>query len=258
MKLAWLTDIHLDCVEMEDVTRLAEHVEKLADAALITGDISNSAWLDRHLRLFAAGCSKPIYFLLGNHDVWCTSFAHAAEIATRVAEEVPNLHYLPRRGPVEIGSVLLVGVDGFYDARSGDPFDTSAAMNDWYEIDDFAGLSRPAIVDLLQKRGAADAERVHAELLALPHHDRILFATHVPPFPEVVTRTKPWYTNLALGRVLSMFADERPRCSIDVLAGHVHSSRQIVVRGNLRARTARAVYGKPEISDILEMDRAPR
>ena len=243
---------------MEDVTRLAQHVEKLADAVLITGDISNSAMLAEHLRLFATECQKPIYFVLGNHDVWGASFARATEIAARVAEEVPNLHYLPRCGPVEIGSVLLVGVDGFYDARSGDAFDTSTAMNDWYEIDDFAYLSRQDLVTLLQMRGAADAERVHAELLALPHHDRILFATHVPPFPDLVTRTKPWYTNLALGRVLSMFADERPRCSIDVLAGHVHSSRQIVVRGNLRARTARAVYGVPVISDILEMDRAPR
>ena len=76
MKLLWLTDLHLDRV---DQTRLKAFYGVLAsqsaDAAVITGDISNAHLLPSHLlELGKTFGTRPVYFVLGNHDFYGSSF----------------------------------------------------------------------------------------------------------------------------------------------------------------------------------------
>ena len=66
----WLTDLHLDMATDE---ARGHFLDKLAgiryDAVLITGDISTSRHLTRHLAEISRACGpRPVYFILGNHD----------------------------------------------------------------------------------------------------------------------------------------------------------------------------------------------
>lgn len=71
MKLAWLTDIHLNFLEVE--TRLQYYEDILVtgcDAILISGDIADAPFLDDLLNEMVGEIKKPIYFIVGNHDYY--------------------------------------------------------------------------------------------------------------------------------------------------------------------------------------------
>lgn len=58
--ICWVTDIHLDCLNL---LQLMSFLEKTAqyDAIFATGDLSNGWYLTTHLRLWAQITKKPIY-----------------------------------------------------------------------------------------------------------------------------------------------------------------------------------------------------
>jgi len=256
-KLAWLTDVHFNiCRDPHTARNLGKYTSRVCDVALITGDIAEADSLRRYMLEFAAGCPKPTYFLLGNHDVWGYSFAEAQDLAEAVAVEVPHLHYLPRCEPVDLGGITLVGSDGFYDARAGDAEGSDVFMNDWRRITDLRDpLFSGQLVEWLQRRGREAAESEALRLRALPSCQRLLYATHVPPFAGLPTHNSPWYTNVALGRELALFADARPGCHVTVLSGHVHEKGSLDVRGNLRALSGNAEYGAPSVCRVFDLER---
>ena len=121
LRIAWLTDIHLNFLGTVQVGDFINSIlDHQPDALLITGDIGESHSLVPFLQRMAARIARPIYFVLGNHDFYFSSVGRVRPVVARLARETPNLFYLPPMGVVELAlGTALVGVDGWADGRCG-------------------------------------------------------------------------------------------------------------------------------------------
>ncbi len=68
MRLAWLTDIHLNFLDSAKRPQFLETVAERADTVAISGDIGESINIIQFLNEMEAILRRPIYFVLGNHD----------------------------------------------------------------------------------------------------------------------------------------------------------------------------------------------
>jgi len=74
MKLAWVTDIHLNFLEFADRKRFYKDiVATKSNAVLVSGDIAEAPTVSDILEEMAQHIAKPIYFVLGNHDYYQSS-----------------------------------------------------------------------------------------------------------------------------------------------------------------------------------------
>lgn len=280
-RLAWATDTHLDCVantKRFPKTFGAEIAASVSpDALLITGDIATASTFSNALLGVSEGLGKHVYFVLGNHDVWGQSFVDAHDKAARLTRKHPLLTWLTQAGVILLSdSTALVGHDGWYDARWGPIDPPRTRMGDWNRIKELNRIWRleamtfearvDLIVDRCRDRCDGIAKEVEPELrkaAALRH--RVLFATHVPPFPQngfahIEGRTEeedrewlPWYTNKAMGDMLLRVAEEHPDNEFLVLCGHAHEEHDHEILPNLRARTGMAEYGTPALAGVLDL-----
>lgn len=67
MRLAWLTDIHLNFLDDAERRRFLETVATQSDAVAISGDIGESPNILGYLKEMEEILRKRIYFVLGNH-----------------------------------------------------------------------------------------------------------------------------------------------------------------------------------------------
>jgi predicted phosphohydrolase len=266
-RLAWVTDPHLDHAQVAALTRHVKQLrDKSPDAVLVTGDFATAPRLPKWLRAYHRFAERPVYFILGNHDFWGGSIG---ETRARVREEVarePGITWLTESGPVRLGRTVLVGHDGWYDARTGDWESRRVRMQDWELVED---LREAGSHEDLVGRIRALADEAAAALLpkvedAAQAGTSVLIATHVPPWPLPPPRAHPidpagdaiapWYVARQLGHSLERIAERHPRVAFRVVAGHTHVRRRaIVVRDNLRCDVGHARYGAPAIEDILEL-----
>ena len=69
MKLAWLTDIHLNFLDANERKHFyQEIINTECDSVLISGDIAEAPSIKNILQELAIFIKKPIYYILGNHD----------------------------------------------------------------------------------------------------------------------------------------------------------------------------------------------
>ncbi len=267
MKLAWATDTHLDMVDDAFVVGEVMRANVACDALLITGDVAASPSLVSSLRDIRRGIAVPVYFILGNHDYWYGGFVETHARARLATAEIPGVTWLREAGVVQLSErVALVGTDGFYDAGYGKPHDSGVVMNDWRKIEELRGpLFDGTLLTELRYHGqlcATEAEPVLRD--ALDAYPEVIFATHVPPWPEAAwhkgQRTDPeclpWYTSRAMGEMLARVAAEYPHRQIRVLCGHVHSPGEAQIADNLRCSTGAAEYGAPAVWTVIDTDSA--
>lgn len=97
MRLAWLTDVHLNFVTPRHVDALCRGVlDAGADAVLLGGDVGEAPDLVERLEGLDARLGLPLYFVLGNHDFYRGAISRVrAGIATLCARS-PRLVYLNR------------------------------------------------------------------------------------------------------------------------------------------------------------------
>jgi len=202
IKLAWITDPHLDHLEKKDPGALARLGSALdrehATHILLGGDISESRSFEEQLRCFSKACRRPVYYVLGNHDYY---FGSVAEVRKRAAElEIPGVLWLPATGVVDLGGgTALIGHGGWGDAHRGD-FEKFVILTDYAAISDLAvtidredfwvkGFTkRKALVKKLRQLGREAAEVLRTDLEnAVAEYRRILILTHVPPFTQTCT-----------------------------------------------------------------------
>jgi predicted phosphohydrolase len=265
VKLAWLTDIHLDFLSPEAIAALgAKVVRSGADAALLTGDISVARALAAHLAALVRGWEVPCYFVAGNHDYYGASI----DVVRRGLRELrgldARLRWLPNEGVVRLTEkTALVGVDGWADGRLGDGAGTQVVLNDHLRIVDLLQPSRAKLLETVRAIGDAEAatlRRLLGEALAPCEH--VIVATHVPPFRESSTHLGrvsgddwlPWMTCHATGEVLRELALAHPERRITVLAGHTHDRCRVAIEPNLEVRVGAAEYGHPTIEDVLTIE----
>lgn len=275
-KLVLCSDIHLNFLNLDKVTKFAEKIFHAGpDAVLITGDISEANQLGAHLRILLAVIDKPLYFVLGNHDYWYGSFQKTDDEMKALAKEDSRFVYLANSEPILLSNkTALVGVDGWYDAGYGNWKVGGLFMNDWVRIEDFASGQTPSMyggsshskgeyISISRRKAAADAQLGEKLLLdAFSKRDHVIFATHVPPWPDVAryrgrptdTDALPYYTSKTMGNMLEDVAKQLPiEKSLTVFCGHTHDKARHRVSHNLEVFCSPADYGNPGISEIISI-----
>jgi len=258
--IRWLTDLHLDHAPPEAAQRLhAALRSEPAIPVILTGDLSTASRLVDDLERLADAAKAPIYFVLGNHDHYGASVGTVRDRVLALSARRPEIAWLPPAGVITLGPGLaVVGVDGWADGRHGDPMTTPLVLNDDKFIRELAEQSSRA-GRLAVRRALADADAARLETLLTRAHEagaeRIIVATHVPPFPAALARGQriahphwhPLLVSRATGDVLERFARAHPAIHLDVRAGHSHAATAETIHPNLTVRVGGARYGRPAV-----------
>lgn len=261
MRLAWLTDIHLDFLAPAERAALAGAVRAAQpDRVVVTGDIAIAPTVLELIEELAAVAGPPLWFVLGNHDFYRGS---VADVRARAAAHAGNARWLPAAGVVRLDArTALVGVDGWGDARLGDFVGTRVMLNDFFLIEELANLPRGVLRARLEAYGDESAARLQGMLDdAITWAEHVVVATHVPPFREACWHEGqlsnddwlPFFTCKATGDVLRATFAAHARVRGTVLCGHTHSSGTADILPNLRVVTGSASYGHPRVQDVLEL-----
>jgi Icc-related predicted phosphoesterase len=254
MKLAWLTDIHLNFLTGKEQTCFLESIRDQADSFVISGDIADGLSICSTLRLIDRIVDKPVYFVLGNHDFYRGfSISQTRSAVCEVVLDSKNLIYLSDTGAIDImPRVSLVGHDGWADTRFGNYSKTNVVLNDFHLIPDFYNLTKIRAQEVMQ-RLAYDAAK-HIEI-NIPDRE-VIIVTHVPPFQTAAWHEGrqcsddylPFFSSKIMGDMLLTKSNK-----MTVLCGHTHGGGKVKVSENLVVLTGHASYGKPEIQKIFNL-----
>lgn len=264
MRVAWITDPHLNHADLKAWEHFVASLrQESVDAMLITGDISEGPDVAFQLDRLASAFIGPIYFVLGNHDFYQSSVQAARRMAVDLCRKRANLTYLTDSFSVKMApQVAIVGEDGWGDATVGDFERSPVVLADFQFIADFQPLMPDERKRKLQRFGQEAADRLQPKLVAAFKQAKVVaVATHVPPFREACWyrgRTTddlwaPFFVCGQIGKVLEDSAAAFPNHEIVVFCGHTHHRGVARLRDNLTVVTGDAMYGKPQITGLLEM-----
>jgi 3',5'-cyclic AMP phosphodiesterase CpdA len=274
MRLAWLTDLHLNFVKDEYRTALlVQAIEAArADAVLVGGDTGEADSFAEYLEVLNIGVALPTYFVLGNHDYYRGSIAGVRAASRILSQQSDMLHWLPASGVVPLSEeTALVGHGGWGDGRAGSFLQSDVVLNDYLLIDelrvthDFPNSDRvltQQLLENLQALGDEAADHFRAVLpVALQTSRHVVVLTHVPPFHQACWHEgtlsddnwAPHFVCQAVGEVLRESMLENPEKHMTVLCGHTHSSGQARILNNLEVLTGKSRYGEPEIQRLVEV-----
>jgi predicted MPP superfamily phosphohydrolase len=263
MKLAWLTDIHLNFIGTHALDRLIAEVRAAKpDAVLIGGDIAEAHDIVRYLEALDAGIALPIYFVLGNHDYYRGSIPRVRREIQQLCARRERLHYLSRTAWVPLTERLaLVGHDGWGDAREGDYAHTKVTLSDHTLILELSRIDHATRGERLGDLGDEAAEHIERELrAALDARPEALLLTHVPPWRAACwhqgqlsdAHWTPFFVCKAAGDAIERVMRERPKQKLTVLCGHTHSAGEARPLPNVRVLTGAAEYGAPNLAGVFE------
>lgn len=260
VKLAWATDIHLNFLTPAEIETFGKEVADVgASAFVVTGDIAEASSLIPLLEDLASASGQAGLFVLGNHDFYGGEVSEVRRRASALGSPVGTWLGSGAVVPLADGFVL-VGVDGWGDARHGDPLSSPIKLNDFDLIDDLRGRSHLDLVEKLRALGDQEGEAARAVLAAAaetaPSH--ILFATHVPPFRAACVYEgrpadddwAPYFTCKAVGDALMDFAVAETEIRVTVLCGHSHAAAQVQILPNLMVYAGAAEYGAPRVERL--------
>lgn len=263
-RILWLTDLHLDRANPVDREALYENIRRsVADTVLVTGDISIAKHLPLHLReLAAAAAWRQVYFVLGNHDFYGSSFSRVDSCAAGVCRAHVNLQHLGNGEVIRLSSdTALIGHRGWGDGRMGWGVRSFARNPDFGAIEDFQGLNRSESFKLLEQLGRDSASYFRILLpYALSCYRHVLVATHVPTYTQAAYYCRkpcdwlrqPFYSNISAGGAILRIAQQFRKSKVTVLAGHTHSKARFQACKNLELIVGDAKPGKPCSQGVFE------
>ncbi len=269
MRLAWLTDIHLNFLNATKRRRFFESVEERADAVAISGDIGESHDLSQYLLEMDQVIHKPIYFVLGNHDFYRGSITKTRQRIVQLFSESKHLKYLTMMGITELSpQTAMIGHDGWPDSRLGDFQGTEVILNDHLLIDEISQWYKNGFLDkvglgktlvALADEAAQHFEQVLSE--AVTKYTNIIAITHVPPFREAAWYQGkisgddflPYFACKIVGDILKKVMQSNLQSNLLVLCGHTHSGGEVQILQNLQVLTGEAEYGEPVVERVLEV-----
>lgn len=270
-RLAWITDPHLNFVDLPHWDQLASAIQRSsADAVLISGDISESEDIVLQLRRMVYEFKKPICFVLGNHDFYHGAIANVRKAVDECCRAESRLTYLTGETPLLLcpdadspeHTWALIGDDGWADGRVGDYYRSPVGMNDFRLIRNLSGLDAMSRLKVLRRLGVSSAVRLRRQLaLAAQQTQRILVLTHIPPFRESCWYEgqqsnddwAPFFVCHAVGWMLRRFCAAHPSHEVLVLCGHTHHGGTARMAENLFVWTGNAEYGKPGICEVIDL-----
>jgi predicted phosphodiesterase len=264
LRVAWLTDIHLNFLGPEYRSIFYSRVsEEKPDALLVGGDIGEADTVIQFLDEIAIATKVPIYFVLGNHDFFRGSIADVRRRVTNHCTSSSQLHWLPATGVVRLTvDTALIGHDSWADGRWGDFFGSDVTMHDHNRIEEFRRLSKPELFEKLNVLGDEAATYLEARAQqALSHSRNVVVLTHPPPFREACFRDGqqaagnylPHYSCQAVGNRLAMLMRKHPHNSMTILCGHTHSPVSVQVLDNLSVLPGEAKYFHPRVQRVFEV-----
>jgi predicted phosphodiesterase len=270
MKLSWITDCHLNFVADPLIQSFCKKVmlEK-PDAVVITGDISESPKIERHLKLLDKWLPVPVYFVCGNHDYYDGSIMGTRKMLIKEfgSKAGSNVKWLNDHGVITLApGVALVGHDGWYDGMYSDYFASSLDMTDYHVIAELRGSfsRRPDQFDMIKQlamQGASHFAKYVTE--AFETHDTVYFATHVPPFrensraPDRTLSDKHWLPHMSskiMGdMILDVMVGMPPEQNLVVMSGHTHTDWTHEPTPNIKSITGSARYSKPAVYRTFDL-----
>lgn len=266
MKIAWLTDIHLNFLETSAKLQFYNRVmETNADKILITGDIAEAKDVCELLKEFSQHTNRPIYFVLGNHDYYFGSITNVREKVRALCNQNSELIWLGKPEIIALSDdTVLLGHDGWADARYGDFDHSPVNLNDSRliaELYQASLLNKSALKSEMQKLADADAEILQQTLTSAitANTKKVIIATHVPPVPECCWHKNhpsnenwlPYFASKATGDVIIDVAQKHKDIHFLVLCGHTHTAASVKFFDNLEIKAGGAQYYKPEIQEII-------
>jgi predicted MPP superfamily phosphohydrolase len=270
MRLAWLTDIHLNFLDDDQRQQFLESLVDQADRFAITGDIGESPGIIGSLEEMQKILRKPIYFVLGNHDFYRGSIDETRCEVARLAEASEYLVYLTATSVVALtAATALIGHDGWADARLGDYERSDVFLNDYVAIRELRkwkgefSLDKPALEEALNALGDEAAHHLeHALTEATASHSSVIALTHVPPFKEAAwyegrhsdDNYLPHFACKSTGDVFRRVMETQPQARLLVLCGHTHGQGETQISENIRVITGGAEYGNPVIQQVFDIE----
>jgi len=266
MRLAWLTDIHLNFID--DFARqkfYQQIINARCDGVLISGDIAEAIDVEAILIEMADFIKKHIYFVLGNHDYYRGQINEVRNSMNALTKAQPNLFWLPAAGIQKLDhDTCLIGQDGWADGRLGDYENSRIVLNDSRMISDLFQekiLGKYQLLEKMQQLADADAMRLKNDLeqaISL-NPSKIIVLTHVPPFREACLHQGkisnddwlPYFSSKIMGDVLTKVAQENTTIEFLVLCGHTHSEANYHCNDNLIVEAGKAEYYRPEVQKII-------
>jgi predicted phosphodiesterase len=274
MKIAWATDIHLDHLnsDAEAAFFIRSMSEHSPDAMFLTGDLSMSNFILKHLELIDKNVGCPVYFILGNHDYYYGDIQGTRAKVATFAKGSKHLHYLTDTGSLELTpNTVLMGHDGWYDLLYGFTGAVKFIMSDWSYISDYQGSVNKIghrhylsdiqkIVSVSRALAQEAVDFVYQQLSVTSHKNKIVL-THIPPWEQASLYmgkksedyALPFFTSKLMGDAILNFANQNSDNKIMVLAGHTHDPFYGYITNNVVCRVGGAQYGKPKYR-ILEID----
>lgn len=264
MRLAWLTDIHFDFLQVPQIAAFLVAVRDTgAEAVVISGDIGIARNVRECLRMFEHVLPGMIYFVLGNHDFYGGSIPRVRAGIYALAQSYPRLRWLPAVGIVPLSpTTALIGHDSWADGRLGNYARSQVELNDYHLISEFVGLDKPARLTRLNQLGDEAADYLREVLpAALAQYNHVYLATHVPPFREACWHEGrlsgedwlPHFACKAVGDVLREVMLAHPTRRLTVLCGHTHGRGTADILPNLHVLTGGATYGAPEVQRVFDV-----
>jgi Icc-related predicted phosphoesterase len=261
-RLAWLTDIHLDFLEAENIRTFCREVtEHCPDALLFGRDIGTATSISSFLLTLENELSCPIYFVLGNHDYYHGSIKEVRQEVQANCKQSESLNWLPLSGVVGLTEqTCLIGHGGWADGRLGDYRNSAVMLNDYLFIKELTGLTPNKRLAVLKKLADEAAAYLRIQLQsALAHYQKVIVLTHVPPFREACwylgevadDHWLPHFSCQVVGEVLEEFMLKQTDRTMTVLCGHTHSSGVVEILPNLVVKTGAAAYGQPQLQEVL-------
>ena len=266
MNLAWLTDIHLNFIDLARRPQFyQEIVDSTCDRVLISGDIAEAPCIKELLQELSCFIKKPVYFVLGNHDYYRGQISEVQSEMTDLSKSNEFLFWLPASGPLRLNdNTFLVGQDGWADGRLGNYYESRVVLNDSRMIADLFQekiLGRSQLLAKMQQLADHDARQLRIQLIeALKKHPKkIIVLTHIPPFKEVCLHEGktnnddwlPYFSSKATGDVLNDMCVTYPDIHFLVLCGHSHDKAKYNPLPNLLVEAGHAEYKMPEIQKII-------
>jgi predicted phosphohydrolase len=251
-KYLWFTDTHLNQVAPWTFWRWLHRLSRAeVDGVFLTGDISNGIFLIPHLRLLSKNVSCPIYFILGNHDEHWSSFAQVKQKLLSLTSECPNLIWLSQQQPIKLTEeVALIGTEGWYDCRIGDPNYIRFAPDVLLINEIRERKSLKDKISLFRELSNESCRQIEEKLISALDRDfkTVYILTHMPCWKEA-SRDEgtlfekywlPYNCNIKLGETIEKVMAGRKKRDVVVLMGHTHCPEFIRVSRNIQCQVGAA------------------
>ena len=264
MRAAWVTDPHLNFLDEDGLQAFLQSLrDSKAEVLLLGGDVGEAHDVLDFLRLLDRAFAGSIHFVLGNHDFYGGSISSVREAVSQLVRESRTLTWLNEVECVGLcEEVALIGHDGWGDARLGNFLASPVVLNDFFLIEELAGLPQSARIRVLNELGDEAAAHIERALEAgLESHHELILLTHVPPFSGAAWHEGqpsdddwlPYFSCHAVGDVLVRLMSAHPRARLTVLCGHTHGDGTFAPLPNVAVYTGGVAYGSPRIQRILEL-----